>query len=127
MAKIADFGRSHDSRVSKQSDTLAHRGNVGTLLWSAPETLAGEDATTLSDVFSFGVVMWEALTLNEPPVGHQAPGRSLPLSPDAQPQAVVALQRRCCLHDASMRPSFREITPALSQVCECHLLSFCVL
>lgn len=34
--------------------------------WTAPEVLEGQAATPASDVFSFGVVMWEMLTWQIP-------------------------------------------------------------
>ncbi len=40
---------------------------IGTAAWMAPEVqLEHESYDEAADVFSFGVVMWELLTLNKP-------------------------------------------------------------
>ena len=35
---------------------------AGSIFWAAPEVLAGEEQTTMSDVYSFGIVLWEIAT-----------------------------------------------------------------
>lgn len=34
--------------------------------WLAPEVLEGEQATLASDVYSFGIILWECLTFEVP-------------------------------------------------------------
>ena len=57
--KLADFG------MARARDRIAEHtapGFVkGTLAYMAPEVLAGKPATPLSDLFSFGCTLWEAL------------------------------------------------------------------
>lgn len=48
---------------------------VGTPCWSAPEVLKGEEnlgaiITSKADIFSYGLVIWEMLTLNVPNMSH---------------------------------------------------------
>jgi serine/threonine protein kinase len=38
----------------------------GTLLWMAPEVIRGEEYTIKSDVFSFGIIIWEIISREEP-------------------------------------------------------------
>ncbi len=40
--------------------------NMGSLLWLAPEVLGGAEYTTRSDVFSFGVIIWEIIARKDP-------------------------------------------------------------
>jgi len=54
-AKVADFGLSAFA-APKVAKRLAN------WQWVAPEVLAGQDYDTSSDVFSFGVVLWEIMT-----------------------------------------------------------------
>ncbi len=61
--KLLDFGLAQFG----DGDTLTNVGDVpGTLAYIAPERLAGSDATTRSDVWSVGVLLWEALVGDHP-------------------------------------------------------------
>ena len=51
--KISDFGLSH-SRV--EYDVFGSR-------WSAPEVLKSKNYSSKSDVWAFGIVLWEIATL----------------------------------------------------------------
>ena len=39
---------------------------VGTAQWTAPEVFVGQEHTTASDVYSFGIVVWELCSLKTP-------------------------------------------------------------
>ncbi len=57
-AVLLDFGLAQ----LEEADTLTAVGDVpGTLAYIAPERLDGEEATGASDVWSVGVILWEAL------------------------------------------------------------------
>ncbi|KAL8147084.1 hypothetical protein AgCh_004706 [Apium graveolens] len=63
ICKVADFGLSKIKR-----NTLVSGGVRGTLPWMAPELLNGSSnkVSEKVDVFSFGIVLWEILTGEEP-------------------------------------------------------------
>lgn len=64
QVKILDLGLSKDARVPPSlfsQDSLA-----GTITFIAPEIANGEPATYASDIFSFGVVLYEAVTGRNP-------------------------------------------------------------
>lgn len=73
---LVDFGLAQ--RLAKPAPV----GFSGTYVYAAPERLHGEAASPKSDWFSFGVVLFEALT------------GELPLGPDAQTNIVGWLERR---------------------------------
>ncbi len=61
--RLLDFGLAQFD----EADTLTAVGDVpGTLAYIAPERLKGGDATTASDVWAVGVLLWEALAGEHP-------------------------------------------------------------
>lgn len=78
--KVADFNLSKESSINNEGDgtgsLLANtntKGGPENPRWLAPELLLPkEKATAASDVFAFGVVMWEILTC-EVPWGAESP------------------------------------------------------
>ncbi len=58
QVKLVDFG------VAKATQSVSTRSKVqGKFSYMAPEKLAGGDGDRRSDIFSLGVVLWEAITL----------------------------------------------------------------
>ena len=120
-AKIADFGLSSTRELSASHVT----GLIGTVAWTAPEVLAGDEHMRGSaDVYSFGVVLWELLTGEVPWAGKPLVqvmslvavlGQRLPV-PTASPvcpASVCNLLPRC-FGDAQSRPCFSELFLTLS-------------
>ncbi|XP_061182220.1 angiopoietin-1 receptor-like [Saccostrea echinata] len=62
IAKVADFG------LSKNDDTYVKTSNTRVpVKWLAPESLFNATYTSQSDVWSFGVLLWEVCTLGGTP------------------------------------------------------------
>ena len=64
FSKIADFGM---SRALKDTDYYVSRGGKIPVKWSAPEALHYKKYSTASDVWSFGVLLYEIWTLGIKP------------------------------------------------------------
>ncbi len=90
--------------------------------WMAPESLRDGRATTASDVWSFGVVLWEIVTLAELPyqgysnqdvMENVMKGRIID-RPQNCPEDLYSLMRECWQKRPSQRPSFLDICARLA-------------
>lgn len=61
-AKVADFGLSRVIDEEEANKLTA----CGTPAWTAPEVVRMEQYTEKVDVYSFGIIMWELITRQEP-------------------------------------------------------------
>ena len=129
-AKIADFGIAKSAEMvsgaTASAVDLTLTGQlVGTPAYLAPERLAGAPATFLSDLYSMGVVLYEALTGEKPFTGNSfvavaqavQSGSHRPLQaarPDVDP-ALAATVERALHRDPSRRfQSAEEMGAALT-------------
>ncbi|KAG5041813.1 hypothetical protein JHK85_014289 [Glycine max] len=117
VVKVCDFGLSR----MKHSTFLSSRSTAGTAEWMAPEVLRNELSDEKCDVFSYGVILWELSTLQQPwggmnpmqvvgAVGFQH--RRLDI-PDNVDPAIADIIRQCWQTDPKLRPTFAEIMAAL--------------
>lgn len=67
-AQIADFGESSFGEISSAGGAGLKMAEMGTPGWAAPELILGEGVSKASDVFSFGIILWELLTFRAPSV-----------------------------------------------------------
>ncbi|XP_065635094.1 probable serine/threonine-protein kinase SIS8 isoform X2 [Quercus suber] len=117
VVKVCDFGLSR----MKHSTFLSSRSTAGTAEWMAPEVLRNEPSNEKCDVYSFGVILWELSTMQQPwggmnpmqvvgAVGFQH--RRLDIPDDMDP-SIADIIRKCWQTDPKLRPSFTEIMAAL--------------
>ncbi|KAL5977503.1 hypothetical protein ACLOJK_021850 [Asimina triloba] len=114
ICKVGDFGLSKIKR-----NTLVSGGVRGTLPWMAPELLNGSSnkVSEKVDVFSFGIVMWEILTGEEPYanmhygaiIGGIVSNTLRPPIPSFCDPEWRRLMEQCWAPDPTARPSFTEI------------------
>ncbi|KAK8481339.1 hypothetical protein V6N13_144675 [Hibiscus sabdariffa] len=121
ICKVGDLGL---SKVKCQ--TLISGGVRGTLPWMAPELLNGSSSLVSEkvDVFSFGIVMWELLTGEEPYsdlhygaiIGGIVSNTLRPLVPECCDPEWRSLMERCWSSEPSERPNFTEIADELRSI-----------
>ncbi|EFN86814.1 Lymphokine-activated killer T-cell-originated protein kinase [Harpegnathos saltator] len=68
VVKICDFGHSMPLTKSLELDTSkANHSYIGTTHWNAPEIIRGDGpVTNAADIWPYGIVIWEMLTLSVP-------------------------------------------------------------
>ncbi|CAK8561321.1 unnamed protein product [Lathyrus sativus] len=118
ICKVGDFGLSKIKR-----NTLITGGVRGTLPWMAPELLDGcsSKVSEKVDVFSFGIVLWEILTGEEPYanmlygaiIGGIVTDKLRPTIPSNCDLEWRTLMEQCWAKDPVVRPSFTEIASRL--------------
>lgn len=123
VVKLADFGLARD--IYKDSYYKKLNDSAMPLKWMAPECLSEQKFTTMSDVWSFGVVMWEVMSFcQEKPYGNLEPflmrdylagGKRLS-QPEICNDDVYRLMRDCWQFDPRKRPTFHECRAVLIQI-----------
>ncbi|XP_041826811.1 LOW QUALITY PROTEIN: tyrosine-protein kinase ABL1 [Melanotaenia boesemani] len=113
LVKVADFGL---SRLMTGDTYTAHAGAKFPIKWTAPESLAYNKFSIKSDVWAFGVLLWEIATYGLSPY----PGIDLSQvyellekdyrmdRPEGCPEKVYELMTACWRWNPLERPSFAE-------------------
>ncbi|XP_051796077.1 insulin-like growth factor 1b receptor isoform X2 [Acanthochromis polyacanthus] len=122
--KIGDFGMTRDIYETD----YYRKGGKGLLpvRWMSPESLKDGVFTTNSDVWSFGVVLWEIATLAEQPYQGLSNEQVLRFvmegglleKPQNCPDMLFELMRMCWQYNPKMRPSFVEIISSVKDELE---------
>ncbi|NXR11956.1 INSR protein, partial [Semnornis frantzii] len=119
--KIGDFGMTRDIYETD----YYRKGGKGLLpvRWMAPESLKDGVFTACSDVWSFGVVLWEISSLAEQPYQGLSNEQVLKFvmdggyldQPDNCPERLHSLMQMCWQYNPKMRPTFIEIIEMLKE------------
>ncbi|XP_047540468.1 focal adhesion kinase 1 isoform X4 [Vanessa atalanta] len=119
--KLADFGLS--KMVEDKSYYKASRGKLP-IKWMAPESINFRRFTSASDVWMFGVCMWEILMLGVKPfsgvknndvIGKLENGERLALPPRCPPR-LYSVMSRCWAYEPSQRPTAHQLKETLFEI-----------
>ncbi|XP_027891578.1 protein tyrosine kinase 2aa isoform X2 [Xiphophorus couchianus] len=120
---LGDFGLSR-----YMEDSSYYKASKGKLpiKWMAPESINFRRFTSASDVWMFGVCMWEILMYGIKPfqgvknndvIGRIENGERLAMPPQCPP-TLYSLMTKCWSYDPSKRPRFTELKTQLSAILE---------
>ncbi|XP_028393819.1 ephrin type-A receptor 4a-like [Dendronephthya gigantea] len=124
ICKVADFGLSRELETtdSSQGEYFTQGGKIP-VRWTAPEAIKYRTFSTASDVWSFGILLWEIMSSAQRPywnwdnfkvMQRVEEGFRLP-SPVNCPQAVHGLMLKCWEKERSLRPRFRNILVTINE------------
>ncbi|KAG2471272.1 CSK kinase, partial [Polypterus senegalus] len=117
IAKVSDFG------LTKEASSTQDTGKLP-VKWTSPEALREKKFSTKSDVWSYGILLWEIYSFGRVPypriplkdvVPRVEKGYKMD-APDGCPPAVYDVMKQCWTLDAVARPSFRILREKLQQI-----------
>lgn len=120
--KVADFGLSRDI-YSKEYYSCDNKRKLP-VKWMAPESLEKGTYTSKSDVWSYGVVLWELLTRGASPYPGVENwdvamfikmGRRLP-RPEYCPETLYVTMTKCWEYNPGQRPTFKELLDEIMDI-----------
>ncbi|XP_014072051.1 ephrin type-B receptor 1 [Salmo salar] len=125
VCKVSDFGLSRylQDDTSDPTYTSSLGGKIP-VRWTAPEAIAYRKFTSASDVWSYGIVMWEVMSFGERPYWDMSnqdvinaieQDYRLPPPMDC-PTALHQLMLDCWQKDRNARPKFPDIVNTLDKM-----------
>ncbi|XP_061097172.1 ephrin type-A receptor 4a [Conger conger] len=123
VCKVSDFGMSRVLEDDPEA-TYTTRGGKIPIRWTPPEAIAYRKFTSASDVWSYGIVMWEVMSYGERPYWDMSnqdvikaieEGYRLPPPMDC-PVALHQLMLDCWQRERGERPKFSQIVNMLDKL-----------
>uniref|UniRef100_A0A3Q0RLK9 Protein kinase domain-containing protein n=1 Tax=Amphilophus citrinellus TaxID=61819 RepID=A0A3Q0RLK9_AMPCI len=122
--KVADFGMARDIYDKEYYSIQDHKRVKLPVKWMAIESLQTQKFTTKSDVWSYGILLWELLTRGTNPYPDVDPyditqyllkGRRL-LQPQYCPDTLYVIMLACWDPDPECRPTFRSLATEVQYI-----------
>ncbi|XP_024114871.1 platelet-derived growth factor receptor alpha [Oryzias melastigma] len=123
IVKICDFGLARD--IMHDSNYVSKGSTFLPVKWMAPESIFDNLYTTLSDVWSYGILLWEIFSLGGTPY----PGMVVDSSfynkiksgyrmakPEHAPPDMYEMMMKCWNSDPEKRPSFMGLSDAVASL-----------
>ncbi|XP_078037959.1 tyrosine-protein kinase Fer isoform X4 [Augochlora pura] len=125
IVKISDFGMSREEEEYIVSDGMKQIP----IKWTAPEALNFGKYTSLCDVWSYGVLMWEIFSKGGNPYSGMSnaqarekidAGYRMP-APENTPDEIYRLMLRCWEYEPEKRPHFDHIYTVVETLSQAYL------
>ncbi|XP_038213045.1 tyrosine-protein kinase Btk29A isoform X1 [Zerene cesonia] len=121
VVKVADFGL---ARYVLDDQYTSSGGTKFPIKWAPPEVLNYTRFSSKSDVWAFGVLMWEVFTCGKVPYGRMKNSEVVEMvqrgqvleKPKGCLNEIYNVMRACWRHAPDERPSFRVLKEELAQV-----------
>ncbi|KAK2907583.1 platelet-derived growth factor receptor alpha [Channa argus] len=123
IVKICDFGLARD--IMHDNNYVSKGSTFLPVKWMAPESIFDNLYTTLSDVWSYGILLWEIFSLGGTPY----PGMVVDSSfynkiksgyrmskPEHAPHDVYEMMMKCWNSEPEKRPSFLGLSDAVASL-----------
>ncbi|XP_010136400.1 PREDICTED: tyrosine-protein kinase ITK/TSK [Buceros rhinoceros silvestris] len=126
VVKVSDFGM---SRIVLDDQYTSSTGTKFPVKWSAPEVFSYSNYSTKSDVWSFGVLMWEVFSEGKIPYENRTNGEVVEeinagfrlYKPKLASKAIYEVMSCCWRMRKDDRPSFSVLLYQLSEISEFDL------
>ncbi|XP_009563530.2 tyrosine-protein kinase ITK/TSK [Cuculus canorus] len=126
VVKVSDFGM---SRIVLDDQYTSSTGTKFPVKWSAPEVFSYSNYSTKSDVWSFGVLMWEVFSEGKIPYENRTNGEVVEeinagfrlYKPKLASKAIYEVMSHCWRMRKDERPSFSALLYQLSEISEFDL------
>uniref|UniRef100_A0A673GGD2 Tyrosine-protein kinase n=1 Tax=Sinocyclocheilus rhinocerous TaxID=307959 RepID=A0A673GGD2_9TELE len=117
IAKVSDFGLTKEASSTQDTAKLPVK-------WTSPEALREKAFSTKSDVWSYGILLWEIYSFGRVPYPRIPLKEVVPRvekgykmdAPDGCPAVVYDIMKQCWTLDPVARPSFRELSQKLQDI-----------
>ncbi|XP_049864893.1 tyrosine-protein kinase Btk29A isoform X2 [Pectinophora gossypiella] len=123
VVKVADFGL---ARYVLDDQYTSSGGTKFPIKWAPPEVLNYTRFSSKSDVWAFGVLMWEVFTCGKVPYGRMKNSEVVDMvqrgqvleKPKGCLNEIYNVMRECWRHSPEDRPSFRVLKEQLGNVAQ---------
>ncbi|XP_019628266.1 PREDICTED: fibroblast growth factor receptor 2-like [Branchiostoma belcheri] len=131
VAKVSDFGLSRD--IYESEEYVKTTKTKLPLRWMAYESLFYNVYTTQSDVWSFGVLLWEIMSMGHLPYGGMKGKQMMNMIKDGGrlekplycPDELFALMEDCWTILPEDRPTFPQLKTNLDRIIQAHKVTVC--